>query len=247
MNSSLSAAILTTRNSIGIGEKILGKSTRKGESGKRKPAREVMILTELEQIKVLADPLRIRILEEFFEERTTKQVADRIGEKATKLYHHVEALKNVGLVELTRTRQNRGTLEKYYLAAACQFTADSRAFCAGEDSNDEERDTLRSVISTILDTTSAEMLHLAESKDAARKIQTEGLLSFVEVCGDKEQIVELRRRLRAVLDWILKIDGYEKKRRGEQYRLTLAFYPLDRKPRKIGESPDKPSKEETNL
>jgi hypothetical protein len=32
-------------------------------------------LTDLEQMKVLADPLRIRILELFCEERTTKQVA----------------------------------------------------------------------------------------------------------------------------------------------------------------------------
>ena len=82
-------------------------------AGPNRPTREVMILTELDQIKVLADPLRIRILEELGQERTTKQVADLIGEKPTKLYHHVEALERVGLIQLTRTRQNRGTLEKY--------------------------------------------------------------------------------------------------------------------------------------
>ena len=79
------------------------------------PAQEsVMMLTDLEQMKVLADPLRIRILESLaIDERTTKQVADLLGEKPTKLYHHVEALERVGLIRMTRTRQNRGTLEKY--------------------------------------------------------------------------------------------------------------------------------------
>ena len=48
---------------------------------------------ELEQVKVLADPLRVRILETMaLEERTTKQVAEELGEKPTRLYPHVEAL-----------------------------------------------------------------------------------------------------------------------------------------------------------
>jgi DNA-binding transcriptional ArsR family regulator len=86
-----------------------------------------LTLSDLDQVKVLADPLRIRILEELCkEERTTKQVAKLLGEKPTKLYHHVDALERVGLIRLARTRQNRGTMEKYYMAVARQFRADSR-------------------------------------------------------------------------------------------------------------------------
>src|ERR1700752_5178596 len=80
------------------------------------PQQEAYTLEDLEQIKVLADPLRLRVLEAFGEERTTKQVAELLGEKPTKLYHHVDALQRVGLITLSRTRQNRGTVEKYYLA-----------------------------------------------------------------------------------------------------------------------------------
>ena len=55
---------------------------------------------------MLADPLRVRIIEVLAEgERTTKQVAEEIGEKSTKLYHHVETLERVGLIRLTRTRR----------------------------------------------------------------------------------------------------------------------------------------------
>ena len=94
----------------------------------RMPQQEAYTLKNLDQMKVLADPLRIRILEAFCQERTTKQVADFLGEKPTKLYHHVDTLERVGLIALSRTRQNRGTVEKYYLAVAHTFRADSRLF-----------------------------------------------------------------------------------------------------------------------
>ena len=71
---------------------------------------------DLEQVKALADPLRMRIVEALRSgPRTTQQVADASGETPTRLYHHVEALERAGILRLVETRRNRGTLEKYYL------------------------------------------------------------------------------------------------------------------------------------
>ena len=57
------------------------KSKRVGKAGRKKGEKragpvEMMTLSDLEQLKILADPLRIRILQALGEERTTKQVAD---------------------------------------------------------------------------------------------------------------------------------------------------------------------------
>ena len=196
------------------------------EPKKRRPSQEFMVLTELEQIKVLADPLRIRILEELCEERTTKQVADRIGEKPTKLYHHVDALERVGLIELTRTRQNRGTLEKYYMAVAQAFRADARAFSAGDDATDEEKETLRAMVSTIFDTSSAELMRLLESGNGPGCIDEQGLLSFIEIHASKEQLAALRTRLHEVVEGIAGMDEGPEDEEKERFRLTLAYYPL---------------------
>src|SRR4051812_9517926 len=77
------------------------------------------VLRELAQIKALADPLRQRLLRAFAgEPRTTKQVAHDLKENPTKLYHHVDTLAEAGLLKLVETRQNRGTMERYYQAAA---------------------------------------------------------------------------------------------------------------------------------
>lgn len=72
----------------------------------------------LEQVRALAHPLRLRLLELFAQQpRTAKQAAEVLGEPPTRLYHHVAALERAGLIRLKETRQNRGTTEKYYEAS----------------------------------------------------------------------------------------------------------------------------------
>jgi DNA-binding transcriptional ArsR family regulator len=191
----------------------------------RKPRQaSSLTLTDLEQVKVLADPLRIRILEELAtDERTTKQVAERIGEKPTKLYHHVEALERVGLIRLTRTRPNRGTIEKYYLAVARQFRADSTMFSPPEATTDAKGDSLRAMISTMLDRTA----------DEIRALPTHGAAGVTEQCVFSQ--LEIRttaaegRRIQARLQKLVdSVQGKGREKAGaKRYRLTLAFYPLD--------------------
>jgi DNA-binding transcriptional ArsR family regulator len=67
------------------------------------------------EMRAVAHPLRLRILELFAESpRTTKQVADILGQPPTRLYHHVNALARVGLLQLRETRPNRGVVEKWF-------------------------------------------------------------------------------------------------------------------------------------
>ena len=68
-------------------------------------------------LRALAHPLRLRLVELFAEApRTTKQVAELLGEPPTRLYHHVNALERAGLLRLRETRANRGAVEKWYEA-----------------------------------------------------------------------------------------------------------------------------------
>ncbi len=195
------------------------------DSEARRPAREVMVLTELDQIKILADPLRIRILEQLAEERTTKQVAERLGEKPTKLYHHVDALERVGLIELTRTRQNRGTLEKYYLAVARAFRADAQAF-SGDECPDDEKETLRSIVSTIMDSTTSEMMALIDSDQGTAALEEEGLLSFMEIHGTREEVAEIRNRFLGIVQELVERSGAMTEEGPERHRLTIASFRL---------------------
>src|SRR4051812_32721287 len=63
----------------------------------------------LDQVRLLAHPLRLRLFEAFaIEPRTTRQVAQALGLAPTRLYHHVNALEEVGLLKLMETRRVRG-------------------------------------------------------------------------------------------------------------------------------------------
>src|SRR5262245_41605335 len=77
-----------------------------------------------QELRALAHPLRLRLVEEFAgTPRTTMQVPAAMGEPPTRLYHHVNALERAGILTLARTRQVRGTTEKYYEVARKQFGA----------------------------------------------------------------------------------------------------------------------------
>jgi DNA-binding transcriptional ArsR family regulator len=181
---------------------------------------------------VLADPLRIRILELLCdEELTTKQVARKLDEKATRLYHHVEALERVGLIRLVRTRQNRGTIEKYYLGVAKAFRADWQAF-QEQPGSEETSETLGAMIGTITDTVANELRQLAMTPGGPESLEANGLLSFVEINTGQDNIDKLQEKL---MDTVMKLadDCAEEPVEGDRrYRLMVAYYPLDEDSRK---------------
>lgn len=185
-------------------------------------------LTDLEQIRILADPLRLRMLEAFGAERTTKQVADLLEEKPTRLYHHVDALEGAGLIRLTRTARKRGTTEKYYRAVAESFRAELGLFAPDDGA---ETDPLFDLIDQTLDRTRLELREVLGAGGAA-VLEEEGLHTFVEIEASPDRIDRLRTELMSLLDGLREDDPPEESPAEEtpadarRYRLTIALFPL---------------------
>jgi DNA-binding transcriptional ArsR family regulator len=189
----------------------------------RGPASETYRLADLEQLKVLADPLRIRILELLCEERTTKQVAGILGQPPTRLYHHVAALERVGLIRLARTRQRRGALEKYFVAVARSFSADPRLFSSGKTS--QAREATQGIVVQILENTAADLRALLDSGECGETLREEAVLSYLEVRASPEKLNAIRASLVKLLKGCAGVEG-KAERPGPGYRLTIAFFPL---------------------
>lgn len=189
-------------------------------------------LTDLEQIKTLADPLRLRMLEAFGDERTTKQVADLLEEKPTRLYHHVDALERAGLIRLTRTARKRGTTEKYYRAVAESFRAELGLFAPDDG---VETDPLFDLIDHTLDRTRLELREVLTTGGAA-VLEEEGLHTFVEIEASRDRVERLRSELMSVLDGLRddspddssgeKAPAEDAPADQRRYRLTIALFPL---------------------
>ena len=186
----------------------------------------VHVLTELEHVKVLADPLRLKILESLCEEaRTTKQVAEVLGEKPTKLYHHMEALERIGVIRLERTQQKRGTLEKYYRSIARIFRAEPSLFSGPETATD-----LVDIAAGLLEESAATIRRLppggaeptviglriraGASKIAALEAKIESWLEEAQALATEEPSTPSGEDPEPDLD----------------YRLTLAFHPVSNEP-----------------
>ena len=200
---------------------------------------KVMTLKSLDQVRVLADSLRVRILEGYGQEaRTTKQLAKILGEKPSKLYHHVEALEKVGLIRLEHTRQNRGTIEKYFRPVAETFRADASLFSSPEPT--EPLSPMEEVVTASLESAGDELRALFRSGGGER-LESEGVFSRIRLRGSAEEIKTLRDGLEAWLHGIVEPreeTGDEAQGEAGSWGCVIAFYPVADPPGDSEEEPE---------
>ena len=183
-------------------------------------------LQKLEQVKALTDPLRQRILQALCQEPlTTKKVAQQLGEKPTRLYHHVAALERAGLVQIVETRQKRGTVEKYYRAVARKFVVDKKLFELAPGSETALSEAQALIVSALDDTLTQvqdpRMQDLLETPNARERLvfaRAQGM------CVTPGQIAALGTKIDAWLEECgcgADVQDAE----GPTYALTLILYP----------------------
>jgi DNA-binding transcriptional ArsR family regulator len=80
---------------------------------------EEFVIQDLDTLKVVADPLRLEVIELIFDHaHTVKQIANKLSIPPSKLYYHMNLLEKHGLISIARTRVVSGIVEKSYQASA---------------------------------------------------------------------------------------------------------------------------------
>src|SRR4051794_29356500 len=80
---------------------------------------DVLVVSDLELLRLVSDPLRIQILEHMRETpRTVKELAADLEVPATRLYYHMNLLESHGLIRVASTRMISGIVEKRYEVTA---------------------------------------------------------------------------------------------------------------------------------
>ena len=183
------------------------------------PMKETYRIRDLETVRLLSDPLKLQLLQAFADDpKTTKQVATELGENITKLYRHVDALHDSGLLEVVEERQKRGTIERTFRAVARRFEADHSLF-SGESTSeggDAVRQMLRASETEILNA----VANACEDDDAPAM--------FMRIRGkaSPEKIAELRQTLN---EWVQSIpsDDEAPSDGATEFGGLIAFYPID--------------------
>ena len=82
---------------------------------------DVFYIEDVEQAAALLKPIRIDILKQMERPRTCPELAADFGESAQKIYYHVKALQNAGLVDKVEEKRVRGVVEGHYQARARSY------------------------------------------------------------------------------------------------------------------------------
>lgn len=191
--------------------------------------RDASTVKTLEQIKVMAHPLRMRLLEAFSHKPiTTKQVAALLAEPPTKLYHHVDALERVGLIKLVRTSKKRGTVEKYYQTVARTFAVDRRLFALEHQARAVQSGMQEVIIGIFEDTLSEIRQNLTARLDKPKSDEKRIIVSHSRIRVTQRDIAGLNKQFKALLK---KFDTKKETPGSTEYGFTLALYPASKKMR----------------
>ncbi|MDV3103856.1 winged helix-turn-helix domain-containing protein [Thermococcus waiotapuensis] len=83
---------------------------------------KVKVITDPEVIKLMLEDTRRKILQLLRNrEMTISQLSEILGKTPQTVYHHIEKLKEAGLIEVKRTEMKGNLVEKYYGRTADAF------------------------------------------------------------------------------------------------------------------------------
>jgi DNA-binding transcriptional ArsR family regulator len=194
------------------------------------PAPE-FVISDLETLKVLADPLRLSIIENLENPSTVKDVAEKIQRPPTKLYYHFNLLEKHGLIRTVETRIVSGIVEKHYQAVARRYRV-SWGLLSPTDKAFNER--IEVMLGGIFGTAREDMRESIKAGvvkvDADSPTSQRVVLRSARSSLTAEQSTEFYSKLRNLLDEYGFIDRYADVESPEKqlYRLTLLLHPSSR-------------------
>jgi DNA-binding transcriptional ArsR family regulator len=192
-----------------------------------KPA-PVMMVEDLETLKILADPMRNQILEILAPGKLTiNQMAKKLGLSPSKLYYHINLLEKYGLIKEVDSIVKANIIEKVYWVSAYECKMDHN-LC--NFSTPEGQESVMTVMVTPIDSTREDMMRSLEARATAlnqgAKEHPRDVVIYRELRKMSDQAAdEFTKRIKEVLD---DFEDYEEHGDSEDIHvraLTVAFYP----------------------
>jgi DNA-binding transcriptional ArsR family regulator len=194
----------------------------------RAPAAE-RVISDVETLKALSDPVRLRILETMIraadEDWTVKRIATALGVGPTKLYHHVAILEEREFIRVAGTRVVSGIIETRYRIAQLSVRLD-RALLSSAPAG-EASEAVDAMLRSLFDTAREDVeralasgaMRLDDPAGTSIGILRQDLTSLTV-----ERAATFRERLVALLDEF-DLDHHDDAE-GTPFGLLIAFYPL---------------------
>lgn len=161
-------------------------------------------IADVETLKALADPVRIRILESMcshpIQDWTVKQIARALGTGPTKLYHHIRILEERDLIHPSGQQLVRGIVETSYRTAQLELRLD-RAFLSS--TSDEVRSTAHAALLSVFDLARQDLEAAVRgglvTADGETPLAGPFILTRTLIRTTRARSIEFRERMQALL------------------------------------------------
>jgi DNA-binding transcriptional ArsR family regulator len=193
-----------------------------------KPA-PLHIIKNLEAAKLIADPLRLQIVEVLLSEpQTVKQIADKLGLAPSKLYYHVNSLEKHGLIQVVDTTIHGNIIEKHYWVTAYDYRIDEGLFNFNVLEAEGKENIISMAIAT-LDTAREDFIRSIEARafnlEHGADPHPRPVINSREVCRiPDEKVEEFQIRLKALMEEFEEMDNPEEDS-GQPWALNVFLYP----------------------
>lgn len=180
------------------------------------------LVSDVETLKALSDPLRLRILETMVTDAgsawSVKELAAALAVPQTRLYHHVELLVERDLLRAAEQRVVSGIIETRYRLAALSLRLDPQLVRGGGAGESAARE----MLTAVFDETRRDVVrlladpNLGDETSLDRPLVSRGVARLTP-----EQARELRARLVAIVE---EYDGLADQPGARTYRTLIAMY-----------------------
>lgn len=146
------------------------------------------VIETVEQMRTISDGLRLQLLSALVKnEYTGKQLGDLLGVSASKIHYHLKEMEQHGFIEVVRTAEKSGIIQKFYRATAYDFMfSDELLPSLREDtmlSQESMINHLRSGITRVQDTPERSFRYFADEVERPPLF-----MKSTEVQGDREEL-----------------------------------------------------------
>ena len=191
---------------------------------------EIKLLTDLESLKVISDPLRNQIMEVLTPEPlTVGEMASALGLENSKLYYHINLLEKHGFIQVVDTSQRGNLIEKHYWITAQNFQIDENMFNFNVDTV-EGTEAISTLLLANIDATREDLARSLKARHhqiaGGAPPQPRPVVDYREVVNISDgKALEFQTRLKALLDEFKETGSETESGELQSWALGVFMYP----------------------
>jgi DNA-binding transcriptional ArsR family regulator len=189
---------------------------------------DVYYIEDVDQAMVLLKPIRLEILRRLGEPHTCDELAEVFDDSAQKIYYHVKALQEAGLVDKVSEKRVRGTVEGHYQAKARSYwLAPTLVGKVGSPQQARDQASLR-VLLQLAEDVIEDTARLGSASESGQTVPSLSLSAQIHLT-DANRRAQFLQELQSIFQTLaLKYGVAEEADESANFRLVLMCYPKTR-------------------